>query len=70
MTKAEYNKHLQRYHKAMNWYHSSPPSAEQEKFIGSFEWILESLRKGALELKPNDKEILGGFNLPSSRQSV
>ena len=60
MTKEEYNKQLERYHKAMEWYHSNPPSEQQEKFLGSFEQILESLRVGCLELKPID--VLGGFN--------
>lgn len=59
MTKAEYNNCLQRYHKAIEWYHSNPPTDQQEKFLGNFEQILESLRIGCLELKPID--VLGGF---------
>lgn len=62
MTKQEYNKHLERFHKAMEWYRSKPPVDQQEKYIENFEQILESLRLGCLELNPNDKEILGGFN--------
>jgi hypothetical protein len=62
MTKQEYNNHLERFHKAMEWYHSKPPVDQQEKYIKNFEQILESLRLGCLELNPNDKEILGGFN--------
>lgn len=64
MTKQEYNQQLQRYHKAMEWYHSNPPQEQQEKFIGNFEQILESLRVGCLELKPQGKEILEGFIMP------
>ena len=60
MTKHEYNLQLKRYHKAMEWYHSKPPIEQQEKFIGNFEQILESLRVGCLELKPEN--VLGGFN--------
>ena len=63
MTKQEYNKYLERYHKAMEWYHSKPPAGQQEKFLGNFEQILEKLRVGALELKPNEKEMLGGFKV-------
>jgi hypothetical protein len=60
MTKQEYNKQLQRFHKAMEWYHSKPPQDQQEKFLKNFEQILEDLRIGCLELKPQD--VLGGFN--------
>lgn len=63
MTKSEYNNHLQRYHKAVEWYHSKPPKEQQERFIQVFENILESLRVGVLELKPNEAEILGGFKI-------
>jgi hypothetical protein len=45
----------------MEWYHSKPPVDQQEKFLGNFEQILEKLRVGALELKPNEQEVLGGF---------
>jgi len=61
MTKQEYNNHLERFHKAMEWYHSKPPVDQQEKYIENFEQILEKLRVGALELKPNEQEVLGGF---------
>jgi len=60
MTKQEYNEQLKRFHKAMEWYHSRPPIDQQEKFIGKFEQILESLRAGCLELNPQN--VLGGFD--------
>lgn len=63
MTKQEYNENLKRYHKAMDWYHNTKDAKQQEKFLPSFEKILEKLRVGALELTPNEKEILGGFKL-------
>ena len=48
MTKQEYNKQLERYHKAMEWYHSKPPTEQQEKFLGNFEQILEKIKSRSI----------------------
>lgn len=63
MTKTEYNQHLERYHKAMDWYNSNPPRQKQEEFYGNFLNLLETLKQGCNELKPKGKEVLNGFDL-------
>lgn len=61
MTRQEYNDCLKRYHKAMDWFETKPDEKQVDKFYGNFLELLEKLRVGALELKPNEKEMLGGF---------
>lgn len=63
MTKQEYNENLKRYDKAMEWFDSKPDEIQVDKFINNFLEILEKLRTGALELKSNEIEIIGGFEL-------
>ena len=48
--------------KAMDWFDTKNPMKKKltTKFYGNFTPTLEKLR-GCLELKPNEKEILGGI---------
>lgn len=57
MTIEKYNVSLNRFKKAMEWYHSKPSTEQQEKFLPAFEELLESLRVGCLELNIKN----GGF---------
>lgn len=63
MTKRDYSKNLERYHKAMNWYHETKDVELQERYLPSFEKILSNLEQGCAELNPSEYEIIHGFNL-------
>ena len=46
----------------MDWFETKPDEKQVDKFYGNFLELLEKLRV-ALELKPNEKEMLGGFEV-------